>query len=586
MKLKKIISLFLLLALLVPQCACGNTNVTEPSETSHISSQSEVAVPQSTPTADAPAVTETPAAVPSPSNVPEEEELPPSPEPTPPEAPAVTPPPHRHAYATTVVEPTRNSEGYMLHTCDCGDSYKDAHTEKLPAEGKWSQADLDAAEKLGVLPSGFAAGPAEDVTVGEVIAAAVRVHSVSHNKTLPVENETSNAQGYVAYAIENGIINNTDFTELNRAATRRETAYIFSRAVPAESLAEKNTIAFSAIPDVTVVDRFGEEIYTLYRAGITVGSDAAGTYHPDATLSRGWTAAMAVRLLNPSARETITLAEAPDLPDTFKRGEERGVTTIYCAYSPICNKYTSVPLASGLPKLTNEEIDWLIATEDYALIADSITTWADCANYFLRAGFEEKASGYGRFWSTHICGQQVMARRGGGCGGMSNAAAYILRGDYEELGYIHIDHHIQLYLLIDGLYYVMDPAHYHLAEGAHFVPGWFYGCASGATICADNLQEIADGWVASGVVTEHFYTFVSPGDVFPYSTWVPENLGIWAFPIGTHVNVWFGPDVIYSDPEPKFQQERPDGKFEFIPIPVIDWTTGTDWVDESLITRE
>ncbi|MCM1350393.1 MAG: leucine-rich repeat protein [Prevotella sp.] len=40
--------------------------------------------------------------------------------------------PHTHSYTTSVVPPSCTEEGYTLHTCSCGESYKDNYTDKVP----------------------------------------------------------------------------------------------------------------------------------------------------------------------------------------------------------------------------------------------------------------------------------------------------------------------------------------------------------------------------------------------------------------------------------------------------------------------
>ncbi|WP_028511014.1 leucine-rich repeat protein [Ruminococcus sp. NK3A76] len=40
-------------------------------------------------------------------------------------------PAHTHSYTTKVIKPTYDAQGYTLHTCSCGDSYKDTYTAKL-----------------------------------------------------------------------------------------------------------------------------------------------------------------------------------------------------------------------------------------------------------------------------------------------------------------------------------------------------------------------------------------------------------------------------------------------------------------------
>ena len=40
-------------------------------------------------------------------------------------------PAHTHSYTKKVIKPTYDAQGYTLHTCSCGDSYKDTYTAKL-----------------------------------------------------------------------------------------------------------------------------------------------------------------------------------------------------------------------------------------------------------------------------------------------------------------------------------------------------------------------------------------------------------------------------------------------------------------------
>lgn len=46
-------------------------------------------------------------------------------------APAETTPAHTHQYTASIVAPTCTAQGYTLHTCACGDTYKDSYTEAL-----------------------------------------------------------------------------------------------------------------------------------------------------------------------------------------------------------------------------------------------------------------------------------------------------------------------------------------------------------------------------------------------------------------------------------------------------------------------
>ena len=50
---------------------------------------------------------------------------------------------HIHIYEATVVAATMDAQGYTLHVCsECGDSYTDAYTEKLPAVSSLAEENL------------------------------------------------------------------------------------------------------------------------------------------------------------------------------------------------------------------------------------------------------------------------------------------------------------------------------------------------------------------------------------------------------------------------------------------------------------
>lgn len=114
---------------------------------------------------------------------------------------------------------------------------------------------------------------------------------------------------YVAYAVNNGIIETKyqSYTsaQMNAAVTRSEFVYIFYGAL--DHYPSLNTVADNAVPDVTLQDAYGDEIYTFYRAGILTGFDSKGTFHPDSSIKRSEAAAILIRMYDESVRESITL---------------------------------------------------------------------------------------------------------------------------------------------------------------------------------------------------------------------------------------------------------------------------------------
>ena len=67
-----------------------------------------------------PAVTETPAPTQTPAAAP-----------TPTSTPVPQGQKHIHSYVSKTVEPTEHTDGYVLHTCDCGEAYRDEFVRKL-----------------------------------------------------------------------------------------------------------------------------------------------------------------------------------------------------------------------------------------------------------------------------------------------------------------------------------------------------------------------------------------------------------------------------------------------------------------------
>lgn len=113
---------------------------------------------------------------------------------------------------------------------------------------------------------------------------------------------------YLTYAANNGITSKT-YNSYTRAITRAECAEIFVKALPAEAMAAINTVSDGAIPDVPASASYSQSVYLLYRAGIIVGSDAAGTFKPTSNISRAEAAAIVTRMADISLRQSVTLTK-------------------------------------------------------------------------------------------------------------------------------------------------------------------------------------------------------------------------------------------------------------------------------------
>jgi len=152
--------------------------------------------------------------------------------------------------------------------------------------------------------------PTGDITVEEAITVAARVHSIYMTGADSFAPSEPWSKVYVDYAIANGIIEANDFRKLERAASRAEMAYIFSRSLPDYEFPKKNTV--NSLPDV--VSGFSSangkpqtphyrSIIMLYEAGVLAGNDDAGTFNPNANINRAEAAAIISRVILPDTRK-------------------------------------------------------------------------------------------------------------------------------------------------------------------------------------------------------------------------------------------------------------------------------------------
>ncbi|MEG0036341.1 MAG: S-layer homology domain-containing protein, partial [Oscillospiraceae bacterium] len=130
-----------------------------------------------------------------------------------------------------------------------------------------------------------------------------------HNdgKVTLVNDPTIWYKSYIDYAAANGIVTKT-YKDYNATITRREFVSVFYNSLPESEYAAKNSVADNAIPDIKLTDSAAKPIYSFYRAGILIGSDANGTFRPETNIQRSEVAAILTRMFETSARKTITLS--------------------------------------------------------------------------------------------------------------------------------------------------------------------------------------------------------------------------------------------------------------------------------------
>lgn len=180
------------------------------------------------------------------------------------------------------------------------------------SSGDWFYSDVISAYEYGIA-KGADDGrflPYDLVSISEVIAFGARILSIYNGDKEQFAADGEWYEPYIEYALANGIINSGDgfLSSVNKPATRAQTAYVLANSLPFTELSNINT-SISSLPDVAVSDSYYNEIIMLYRAGVLSGKDEYGTFSPTENVTRAEVAATINRIVNPSARLSITLRQ-------------------------------------------------------------------------------------------------------------------------------------------------------------------------------------------------------------------------------------------------------------------------------------
>ncbi len=175
----------------------------------------------------------------------------------------------------------------------------------------WYYGSVAKAYELGLVNgvSETSYNPLGDIKVSETIVLAARIHSIymADGTDFTALAGEKYYMPYVRYAVVNGIIRDGEYEVYNVSATREQFAAILAHSLPEYELEAMNSVPDNFIPDVPMSSLHSAEIYLLYRAGILVGNDAAGTFTPSNPIKRSEAAAIILRLADTSERKQITL---------------------------------------------------------------------------------------------------------------------------------------------------------------------------------------------------------------------------------------------------------------------------------------
>ncbi len=160
-------------------------------------------------------------------------------------------------------------------------------------------------------------GLTDSLTVGQAVIFAGRIRSLYRTGDAEAGPAAYGGDGgspalpYLRYLQAEQVLDQALDGVLAAPATRAQMAHVLANVLPEEALPSVHdalvTEAYAArraITDVTEYTPFYQDILALYRKGISVGSDAAGSFQPDARITRGAAAAMLTRIVDPDLRVT------------------------------------------------------------------------------------------------------------------------------------------------------------------------------------------------------------------------------------------------------------------------------------------
>ena len=163
----------------------------------------------------------------------------------------------------------------------------------------------------GVSSSAYA--PEGSVTIAELVTFAARLHALERGAAIPAAAGEAWYQPYVRYLKAEKCLGDELDGHYPEAATRAQMAGVLASALSAECYDERNaeavTVGYASHRRITDVDDYTpyqSDILRLYKWGIVGGVDEDGSFHPNDTLKRSELAALVVRMVEPSARLTLS----------------------------------------------------------------------------------------------------------------------------------------------------------------------------------------------------------------------------------------------------------------------------------------
>jgi hypothetical protein len=173
----------------------------------------------------------------------------------------------------------------------------------------WCYAYVAKAVSLGLINGKTASSyvPSGGITYAEAVKLAACLRQRETDGAVTLRNGSPWYSPYVDYAVSNGIIPEDYSPDWNSPAARADVAAIFAAALPSGRLAAVNDVADGSIPDVPMSAPYASAVYSLYRAGILMGSGQFCAFRPDSGITRAEAAALISRMADGSLRISLIL---------------------------------------------------------------------------------------------------------------------------------------------------------------------------------------------------------------------------------------------------------------------------------------
>ncbi len=208
--------------------------------------------------------------------------------------------------------------------------------------------------------------PYDNMSVADAVTLAVRINSVFTDRDINIPTTSPWYQGYVQFAVLNGILSEGDFKSYTQPITRFEFAKILNQAIPKYYLLVVNPTKEDSIPGVPT-GKQGYCVYDLYRAGILTGSDGYGTFSSEGYITRAEIATIVSRITNPELRISKYDFKTPqDLVNYLNKS---------VLYYTLLNPYSGLTVKHEIMQNDSDELpyDFWIQTE----IEQGIKVWYD-----------------------------------------------------------------------------------------------------------------------------------------------------------------------------------------------------------------